>query len=196
MEYNLDLLDEKGYNIFETFLDDETIDGIIREIKKIKEIDGLKKAGIGKEQNFQIDVKQRGDNIYWIDVQATQPATKIFLDRLKSLITSLNRNFYLGIRNFECHYTEYPEGTFYSRHSDRHKTGSSRKVSFVLYLNRNWKPEYGGQLRIYHEDQTYNDVQPTAGTLAIFLSEKEHEVMTTLRPRKSITGWMLDQDLI
>lgn len=196
MEYNLDLLADKGYYIFESFLDVEMTAAIVQEIEEIKATEGLKKAGIGKEQNFQIDSNQRGDSIRWIDPETASPATKNYLDKLRSLITALNRNFYLGIKDFECHYTEYPEGTFYNRHSDRHKTGSARKVSFVFYLNSDWKPEYGGQLRIYHEDETFVDVQPTAGTLAIFLSEKEHEVLTTNRPRKSITGWMLDEILI
>jgi Rps23 Pro-64 3,4-dihydroxylase Tpa1-like proline 4-hydroxylase len=31
------------------------------------------------------------------------------------------------------------------------------------------------------------------GTLALFLSEKEHEVLTTQRDRMSITGWMLNE---
>jgi len=86
------------------------------------------------------------------------------------VIQALNRNFYLGIRDYECHYTEYPEGTFYKKHVDRHKSGSARVVSFVLYLNSDWKATDGGQLRIYGEDECYEDILPEAGKLALFLS--------------------------
>lgn len=196
MEYNLDMLADRGFCILENFLDEETVNNIVEEIENIKISSGFKKAGIGREQNFQIDSGQRGDFIKWIDPQEAESATSQYLDKLRALITTLNRNFYLGIQDFECHYTEYPEGTHYARHSDRHKSGSSRKISFVLYLNKEWKPDYGGQLRIYHDDNTFDDVQPLAGRLAVFLSEKEHEVMITTKSRKSITGWMLDRPVI
>ncbi|MFM7726822.1 MAG: 2OG-Fe(II) oxygenase, partial [Flavobacteriales bacterium] len=105
------------------------------------------------------------------------------------------RNFYLGIQDFECHYAHYPPGSFYKKHVDRHKNGSPRRVSSVLYLNTDWLEQDGGELRIYSDEEAFRTILPQLGTLALFLSELEHEVITTSRDRMSITGWMLNEKL-
>ncbi len=186
----------KGFYVFPSYIENETAEGIRAEIERLREQELFKKAGIGRESNFQIDQAQRGDFIHWIEPLTASADTNVFLGKLQELVTELNRNFYLGIRGFECHYTQYPEGTFYKRHTDRHKNVSHRIVSFVLYLNENWRLEEGGILRIYHEDESHDDVWPQNGTLAIFLSEKEHEVLPTSRTRQSITGWMRNNEVI
>lgn len=193
MEEFLDSVEHKGFYVFDSFLSQAEATGVLAELKQHQSEAAFKKAGIGKQDNFQIDKKERGDFIQWIDRATAQPVTASFLTKLDDVIQSLNRNFYLGIRDYECHYTEYPEGTFYKKHVDRHKTGSARVVSFVLYLNSDWKEADGGQLRIYGEDENYEDILPEAGKLALFLSEKEHEVLPTMRIRNSITGWMLNE---
>ncbi len=192
----LQQFEAEGFYVFQSFLNEEIVEGIRSEMEVIRNNQQFKKAGIGQGENFQIDNTQRGDFIHWIEQEEAKPNTKIFLDKLHELMTELNRNFYLGLRSFECHYTQYPEGTFYQRHTDRHKGVSHRIVSFVFYLNENWMEENGGQLRIYNDDGNSNDIMPQGGSLAIFLSEKEHEVLLTKKSRLSITGWINNSDSI
>lgn len=196
MYFDYDTFADKGFIAIDSFISTETVRGISEEIETIKRTGQLKNAGIGKQDNFQVNSTERGDSIHWIDPNESGTHTKEFLNKIDELILELNRNFYLGIRDFECHHTEYPAGTFYKKHVDRHKSGSSRIVSAVLYLNEDWKKEDGGQLIIYHENGAADEILPQAGRLAIFLSEKEHEVKVTHRPRKSITGWMLNEKII
>lgn len=188
--------ESRGYYVFHTFVENHIVFGIRDEMRRLREDMQFRQAGIGRADSFQVNHGQRGDLIHWIDNNEPPVNTTLFLNELQELITQLNRNFYLGIRDFECHFTQYPEGTFYKKHVDRHRERSHRIVSFVFYLNHNWKESDGGQLRIYHEDGTHTDVQPESGALAIFLSEKEHEVLTTHRVRESITGWLLNQERI
>lgn len=195
MEEFLNHFERLGYYVFESFVTETEARSILSELKQTQEEQEFKKAGIGKQDSFHINKTERGDFIHWIDKESAKPVTANFLHRLDEIIQLLNRNFYLGIRGYECHYTEYPEGTFYKKHVDRHKTGSARLVSFVFYLNQDWTESDGGQLRIYHEDQE-KDILPKAARLALFLSEKEHEVLLTNRTRNSITGWMLNEDRI
>ena len=183
----------QGYFIFDLFLDNETTAGIRNEMLMLSNNSLFKKAGIGKQEDFRIDEEQRGDFILWIDPQNVLSQTALFIDKINALIVHLNRNFYLGIKEFECHYAIYPSGTFYKRHVDKHHKGSSRVVSFVFYLNENWTENNGGQLRIFGQNNRAFDVEPEAGKLVVFLSEKEHEVMMTRHQRMSITGWMLNQ---
>ena len=190
----LDHFEAHGFATIPDFLPEEIVRTLSTEIDTMRSQGEMKKAGIGREAGFLVKADERGDFIHWIDPLEASPNAKIYLETLQELITQINRNFYLGIRDTEIHYAEYPEGTFYKRHSDKHRDGSARAVSMVFYLNENWKEEDGGQLRIYLEDGAMHDILPCAGTLAFFLSDKEHEVLITKRSRKSITGWLLNKE--
>jgi SM-20-related protein len=189
----LDRFEEVGWVEIPGFLTEPEAQSIRSDFEQLHMLEGFRQAGIGKQQTQQIDTAQRGDLISWIDPLVALPSTRIYLDKIQRIIEELNRNFYLGIRDYECHYALYPPGSFYKKHVDRHKVGSPRIVSSVLYLNSNWQPGDGGELCIYDENDTPTIIQPLIGTLALFLSEKEHEVLTTQRDRMSITGWMLNE---
>jgi SM-20-related protein len=190
---SLHLFETKGYLLLPEFLSISETAAIREELLRVKESHALVAAGIGKKEGFQVDASQRGDSIRWIDQHTLAPATAVYFERMDALISQLNRTFYLGIRDRECHYTEYPVGSFYKRHVDRHRGESPRVVSMVFYLNEQWEEHHGGELMLYHNDGSITRIFPTAGTLAVFLSEKEHEVLPTGRLRQSITGWMLNE---
>lgn len=89
----------------------------------------------------------------------------------------------------EMLYAYYPKGGFYRRHRDAIPKSASvlRCFSLLLYLNENWKKEDGGELRMHFdsggdflpdgEAPNFIDVEPRAGTLVLFRSDKvPHEV--------------------
>lgn len=184
---------ENGYAVVDNFLNPE-------EVQSIQELDGFKngllqfkKAGIGKSQEKQINEAIRGDYIQWIKPESAEPPLQVYLTKLKELITFVNQNLYLSLKDFEVHQTIYPIGTFYKRHLDQFKKEDHRKLSVICYLNSDWKESDGGQLRIYLDNKT-KDVLPLAGRLVCFRSDLlEHEVLPATRERLSITGWLLDQ---
>lgn len=184
---------ETGYAVVDNFLNPE-------EVQNIQELDGFKngllqfkKAGIGKSQEKQINEAIRGDYIQWIKPESAEPPLQVYLSKLKELISFVNQNLYLSLKDFEVHQTIYPIGTFYKRHLDQFKKEDHRKLSVICYLNSDWKESDGGQLRIYLENET-KDVLPLAGRLVCFRSDLlEHEVLPATRERLSITGWLLDQ---
>lgn len=187
-----DNLAESGYSVTDGFLTQHEILAI-RSLPVITgNISDLKKAGIGKE-NKQINEGVRGDHIKWIDPAHADPALRVYLDRISELRQFLNQSLFLGLKDFEVHIARYPAGAFYKRHLDQFHKDDHRRLSVICYLNDNWKPEEGGQLRIY-KDSGVADVLPEAGRLVCFRSELlEHEVLPSTRERVSITGWMLDQ---
>ncbi len=188
--------EKQGWAELRDFITPEAALGIRTEIEEIQIQNGFKPASIGKHEQKVVDSSQRGDFISWIDSQTAPMQTRSYLDKMKELKSELNRHFYLGIRDYECHYAHYPPGTFYKKHVDRHRNGSPRRVSTVLYLNPHWEPTDGGELVIYNADQSSFRIEPRLGTLAIFLSELEHEVLVTGRDRMSITGWMLNEIIL
>ena len=188
-----DDLAESGYAVSEGFLTSQEIDSILRLDEFEEGLLHFRKAGIGKQQEKQINESIRGDFIQWIDkVNASQPI-KVYLDMVQSLIATLNQSLFLSLKDYEVHMTIYPAGSFYKRHLDQFKADDHRKLSIILYLNINWKKEQGGQLRM-HLPSGSKDIFPEAGRLVCFRSDTiEHEVLPASRDRLSLTGWILDQ---
>ena len=99
----------------------------------------------------------------------------------------------------EIHYVRYPPGGFFQRHVDDYAdvtsgAPSSRRISFVLYLNEpDWTAEDGGSLRVFSaagREGAVEDCVPESGLLVLFDSKRlEHEVMVTHRERWCLIGW-------
>jgi SM-20-related protein len=150
----------------------------------------LKAAGIGDKEVWKQDLKQRGDKIYWLDRAHNHDSESAFLDAIDGFVTYLNRTCYAGITGYEFHYALYEEGSFYVRHLDQFRHNKDRAFSMILYLNPDWEAADGGELCVYHTDSV-QIIAPEAGKCVFFKSsELEHEVLTTQKPRLSITGWL------
>lgn len=189
-----DDLFEKGYTIIDQFISKESALFLEERITQQFENDRLKKAGIGTAHQHEIKDDVRGDYIRWIDNLNQPEELQEYGHNINELIHFMNKVCFAGVKDYEMHYTFYPEQTRYEKHIDQLKINGRRIWSFVLYLNSDWKPEDGGCLRIYTEDDQYKDFAPIAGRLALFRSDTiPHEVLTVNQSRVSITGWMLNQ---
>lgn len=189
----VDGIASEGFAIVDNFLTPEETDSILDLDEFKNSLLHFKKAGIGNNSNKQINEGIRGDYIQWIDrTTAPDPLLKYLL-KLKELISAVNQGLFLSLKDYEVHLTNYPIGSYYKRHLDQFKKDDHRKLSVICYLNKDWKEEEGGQLRIYHQEAEL-DVLPIAGRLVCFRSDLlEHEVLPATRPRMSLTGWILDQ---
>ena len=150
----------------------------------------FKHAGVGRDERFQTNHTIRNDVIYWPEQNIN--IIKQYLSWMEALRQRVNREFLLGLFDYECHYAHFPEESFYKRHVDAFKGQSNRRLSTILYLNHDWKKEDGGLLRMYHdsEEQPFIEVLPEYGRMLFFFSEQfPHEVSVAKRSRRSITGW-------
>lgn len=189
----VDGLADEGYAIIDNFLNEKEVDSILNLDDFKNALLQFKKAGIGKSEERQINESIRGDFIKWIDPTVAPVPVQVYAEKMKSLISFVNRTLFLSLKDFEIHMTVYPIGSLYKRHLDQFKKDDHRRLSVICYLNKDWKEEHGGQLRIYFENG-FKDVLPTAGRLVCFRSDLlEHEVLPATRERLSLTGWLLDQ---
>ena len=148
-------------------------------------------AGTGNEDIILKDTTVRSDKIYWLDRNHNNQHEDAFFDLMDEFVRYLNETCYAGITHYEFHYAMYEKGSFYKRHLDRFRNDDSRLFSMITYLNTEWKEGDGGELNIYHEDGTAQKISPTAGKSVFFKSDElEHEVLETMMPRMSITGWL------
>jgi SM-20-related protein len=192
-EQIVDDLAEKGFSVTDSFLDDSEIEAILSVDEFKNKMLHFKKAGIGNSASLKINESVRGDYISWVDTKKAHLSISVYVNRLKALQVYLNKTLFLSLKDIELHLTSYPVGSYYRRHVDQFKQQDHRKISVILYLNRDWRSEQGGQLRVYSQSNEI-DIFPVAGRLVCMRSDLiEHEVLPASRERLSVTGWMLDQ---
>ncbi|RZK66175.1 MAG: 2OG-Fe(II) oxygenase [Pedobacter sp.] len=147
-------------------------------------------AGIGNNTIVDHDKLIRNDKIYWLDRAHENQYENDFFEVMDRFVSHLNNSCYTGITGYEFHYALYEKGSFYKKHLDQFKNNQSRKYSMIIYLNKDWQQDDGGELCIHHNPYSEN-IAPTSGKGIFFDSSLlEHEVLTTNKPRMSITGWL------
>lgn len=151
----------------------------------------FKDAAIGRDQDHMHDARVRSQRQSWISSGESNASTH-WLKWAGELQGYLNRHLFLGLSSFESHYAHYRSGDFYERHYDSFKGQTGRKLSIVVYLNRDWLGTDGGELVLYKkdDDSVGLKVSPNFATVVVFLSEEHpHEVLRAHRDRYSIAGW-------
>lgn len=187
----LEALQEQGYVVLDDFLPADTARGLLKSARAKKD-DGLfHAAGIGQGSDHQVIKKIRGDEVLWWETPLPGSSESVLSNRLDELKQAINREWFLGIWEWEGHYACYPPGAFYEKHVDPFQKDDSRILSTIYYLNAEWQPEDGGQLVIYPENQPQGlRIEPKANRLVVFFSDQlAHEVLETRRARWSVTGW-------
>jgi SM-20-related protein len=189
-----DALAGPGYICLDELLPPALLNGLQAGFGQLQS-DQFKAAGIGRNADFQRQETIRSDKIHWIGNDT--PGGRDFLQSMESLRLGLNQRLFLGLFDYESHFAHYHVGAFYQKHLDAFRGGrqqgkANRVLSTVLYLNKNWRAEEGGELVIYAPDgeQMLAQIEPQYGRMVIFLSEEfPHEVKPARRERRSIAGW-------
>lgn len=190
LERILDDIASQGLSVCEGFLPSRQISQLAEETLQLRYANALNPAGIGKGLEHTINTDIRGDFILWLEEPDLTDLQRSYVNALEELRLACNASLQLGLYEFEGHLAAYPAGSFYKKHLDRFRNSSQRTLTCILYLNPDWKPEDGGELRIYLDDDKTMDVLPLGGTLVSFLSDRFwHEVLPARRERLSITGW-------
>jgi SM-20-related protein len=185
-------LADRGFCIAPAFLDGEITAALRDDFDRLLREEKFKAAKVGQADAGKAASGVRTDRIFWFAEKETVGARAAVSEKLEELRSLLNRDLFLGIQDFETHYAFYEAGGYYRRHRDVFKKDDRRLISFVLYLNENWKPADGGRLILHPRDSELTapvQVDPTAGTGVFFLSDVEHEVDESHARRKSCTGW-------
>ena len=197
-----DALAQTGFIQLPGFLPDRLADQLLHEAKGLSSTE-FKPAGIGRDtgrsvglkNSHQINAQVRTDSTLWLSGNSAPQQT--FLDSMEQLRLGLNRRLFMGLSDFECHFSHYSKGDFYQRHLDAFqgdtlKARSNRVLSTVFYLNPDWVKNDGGELLLYADEQISPllIVPPVFNSGIIFLSDTfPHEVLTSRCSRYSIAGW-------
>ena len=156
--------------VLKDFFNPEMLDGVLREFPDLLKMNDSKIYDTPLEK--KLTVKQ--DYIFG-------KQTKIFLNFLNSqpflrfiqILTGINETL-LGDPYFEgggLH--QIKRGGYLKVHADfnKHKlTGLDRRVNILIYLNKNWKNDYGGHLELWDRDMKFcvKRIIPEFNTVVIF----------------------------
>lgn len=184
-------LAKHSFVVQKDFFSPDLIRALHQEASSEQTRDEYRSAGIGRNDNFQLNASIRKDKIRWLNGET--PAQREYQQVMETLRHTLNQTLLLALFEYEYHFAHYRPGAFYKKHVDSFQHTRSRLVTTVTYLNPEWSTGAGGELRAYepsNHDAILSDVAPEAGTLVVFLSEDiPHEVLTTRQDRYSIAGW-------
>lgn len=144
----------------------------------------------------------RGDVSLTMDLEKRPATDNLFVEHIVPLYRKFQEDLRLLVPlqdRFELQLGWYPgDGKGYAAHfddvpPDDEKT-NVRRLTAIVYCNPDWKPEDGGEIRIWtqdHEGCRILDVEPLAGRILIFLSGcVRHEVRPCFAGRCALTCWL------
>lgn len=191
---------EQGLSITDGLLPADLIDGLYCEALHAWQAGRFSPARVGHSRQPQHISAIRGDTIMWLDSASGSPAQERFIDWSERLRNALNQNFYLGLQRTEFHYARYDAGRGYARHIDQHRGQPHRRITLILYLTPDRRPDDGGELCLYRPEEPEREwlrVVPERGRLVLFRSELiPHAVLPARRPRWSMTGWFRNDGIL
>jgi SM-20-related protein len=181
----IDDIASKGLSIIECALPMPLTERLQAQCEKQQS--AFEKASIGRNDSLQKAASIRSDKTKWFD--AHSDAEKEYLSLMEVIRHTFNQRFFMGLFDYECHFSIYQSGDFYKKHLDAFRGKSNRVITTIFYLNT---PTSGGELLIYGEKDKspIATIQPKTGTLVCFESERfPHQVLPAEDIRYSIAGW-------
>lgn len=186
----VDELVRQRWVVVDDFLPPQLVEALRAEIAG-GDCPSLKPAGIGRGDEHQLASDIRLDRIRWLNNGSEQQ--RVYQALMEQLRAVLNRSLFLGLFEYEAHFSLYEPGAFYRKHVDAFKGRGNRRVTTVCYLNTPWQATEGGDLVLYDSENTARVLErilPQPGRLVVFMSEDfPHEVLPATRHRYSIAGW-------
>lgn len=186
-----DALSRQGWCVVRDFFPEELLTGLRQALLSYYDDNALTPAGIGRGGDNTENRDIRRDVTRWLGRYSD--AESLFLDEMELLRLELNRRLMLGLFFYEAHFAYYGKGAFYKKHVDSFRGAKNRIISTVLYLNPEWRKEYGGVLNMFSDEVAvtpFLSLLPEMGTFVLFLSEDiPHEVTSAYQSRASVAGW-------
>lgn len=185
-----DQLYDRGYFLIENFLSQTHFERLRAYLFSMQAQNQFTTAKIGRHVQHQQNETIRNDQIAWLDEFSTDTNIQAYFSAMHVVRQTLNQSLLLGLHDLEAHFANYSPGHFYKKHVDQFAHNKSRRVSCVYYLNEAWRPDFGGELKLYNAaDEWLTTVQPQGNRLVGFRSELPHEVCTTFQNRYSVAAW-------
>ena len=201
-------LAEEKYVIIPNFLPADLQEELRGDVAQLRQTSKFNVAKIGQDATNTLNTQIRVAETCFIGPGRYPDVPSEARDKLYDILDTVRQdlsNFFerpLDRQLTELLYAYYPQGGFYRRHRDAIPGSASvlREYSLLLYLNKEWKDEDGGKLRMHFDGggdtlpegvaPNFRDIAPEGGTLVLFESDAvPHEVLDTQKERVAVIGW-------
>ena len=209
-----DHTDISPYAIVKDHTLDDILDAIHQDVQTLREC--LRPAGMGQGDQKWQDNNVRGDSLCWVTTEMCSErklnGLQAYLNRILTECGIMKEQLGINSAEYNMQFAIYPgKGEGYNRHVDSFSAAgateaSSRQLTCLLYLNKDWEPDDGGQLRIFTKpgvvmdglEEPFSfwgvhgyDIDPIFGRLVIFRSELvAHAVLPCFHERLALTCWL------
>lgn len=134
-----------------------------------------------------LNEKIRKDRTAWLSIDDSSSIKEYFINA-QEIMKNLNERFYLGLKDFEAHFSIFEPGSYYRKHVDNVGNTNRRVITYITYLNENWTKEDGGLLKLENGEL----IIPEYGQSILFDSHDiAHEVLESHKKRYAISGWFI-----
>lgn len=134
-----------SYLVIDNFLDETIANKLIEDFPKVEEMPKSRDYMFGNKHELS-------------SLQKSSPYSKILFEEIasnefQSFISKVTgENLFLDVQFHGGGFHQGTNGSFLNMHTDfnihpEHKTWL-RRLNLLIYLNKDWKPEYGGELRL------------------------------------------------
>lgn len=145
---------------------------------------------VTKPNIYELDLYYESHRKKLPELKELYDQTAIF-DRISSLVPELH----MCIRE-QGGYTiklqhNRGQGACFPLHYDNPGGADRRKITCLLYLNRDWKPGDGGEIRLVPFLQPHIDIEPRFDRMVLFMSDSMlHRVLPCNSERYCLTIWL------
>jgi Rps23 Pro-64 3,4-dihydroxylase Tpa1-like proline 4-hydroxylase len=193
---------------------DSVVNQVLEDVETLRSQLRPAKMSNGADKDWA-DEFHRGDSLVWVTPDLMRelglPGLVEFIDKT-ILECDVFKSQLCLTGEYHMQFAMYPgKGEGYNRHKDAFATQqtpntSSRQLTCLLYLNRDWEPENGGRLRVFTKPgveiegagEPFSfwgvngyDIDPLFGRMVIFRSDLvDHAVLPCFKERLALTLWI------
>ncbi len=158
---------------FKNFFNTKLLENVLNEFPNLEETNSNNyKSNVERNKFLAEGEKFYGDNtLNFLHFLNSEPFLK-FLQNLTGIKETLVPDPYFVGGGLH----ETKKGGLLKLHADfnKHKlTNLDRRINILVYLNKNWKDEYGGHFELWDKNlsKCYHKISPIFNTLAIFSTD-------------------------
>ena len=167
---------ERGFAVVNEWLPADSVSQLLEEAHALQ--CEARPAGVGASIKRRVDDGIRRTRQLWLHPppvtdngrMSTRLALSCTVENLRAQLSSDPRQVHLSPHLTELSLLYYPTGGYYERHLDVRREGarphdsrgSQREVSFIVFLDREWRAEWGGALRLHPEPGPGASAKPEA----------------------------------
>ena len=154
--------------VIDNMFSDTMLDEVVSEIPPISDEHWVHHDHEHEEKYGQRSAMDLGRSGSRLTVLLQSPSFLYFLSELTGIWQLLPDPYLQG-----SGYSLMPKGSKFDVHIDRntaYETGLTRRLALIIYLNKNWKHEYGGQLELWNYEGTscVSAIEPLFNRTTIF----------------------------